>query len=142
MSEFTLQGNRWYAWQMLPGYMGQRCVPYCSPIYLDRVKPLKTGEGILAVDFVNTGYAEGVQNFVQHLKILYRAKDYLVAKILYNGKDDPDRCAVISHIEFGWIKEFCPYLWHSHPPHTYGSPADSSVSFYLNAVFNIKVETE
>ena len=137
MSEFTLQGHRWYAWQMVPGYVGERCVPYCCAIYMQRVTPLKSGKGLLKLAFWNTGYAQGVQDFGLDLKVLHRAKDYLVARILH-GDDDMDRCAVISHIEFGWIEQFCPYLWHQHPPRNYGSSAESSVSTYLDSVFDLK----
>jgi hypothetical protein len=132
MTEFTLQSKRWYGWQMLPGYVGERCIPYCCPIYMGRVTPKKTGKGILKIAFWNTGYAQGVQDFELDLKILHRASDYLVARLLYGNEHDQERCAVISHIEFGWIERFCPNLWHNHPPHNH-----SSVSIYLDGVFGI-----
>jgi hypothetical protein len=55
---------------MIPGYFGQRNVPYSSPIFVERIVPKKTGKGILTLDFANVFYAEGVQNFSLDLKIL------------------------------------------------------------------------
>jgi hypothetical protein len=136
MSKFTLQPDRWYGWQMIPGYVGERCVPYCCPIRVHKVEPLKSGKGIMKVDFWNTGYAAGVQGFSLDLQLLHRAKDYLVARILYGDSSTTDRCAVVSHIEFQWIQQFCPHLWHNHPPHLHGST--SSVSIYLDAVFGVQ----
>jgi len=132
MADFTIQNNRWYGWQMLPGYFGERCVPYCCPIYVTRVTPQKTGKGILKIAFWNTGYAEGVQDFKLDLRLLHRASDYLVAQILYNDQSGEDRCAIVSHIEFPWIEKFCPHLWSQHPPRSLGS-----VSLYLDEVFGI-----
>lgn len=44
MERFTMRAGQWYSWQMMPGYFGL-FEPYCSPIYVLRVKPLKTGKG-------------------------------------------------------------------------------------------------
>jgi hypothetical protein len=41
---FKLFAPRWFGWQMNPGYVGERCVPYFSPIHVTRVAPLKTGQ--------------------------------------------------------------------------------------------------
>ena len=57
---FSIFAPGWYGWQMNPGYFGERCVPYFSPIHVTRVTPLKTGKGILEIDFWNVCYAEGV----------------------------------------------------------------------------------
>lgn len=132
---FSLKPKHWFAWQMIPGYTGTRCVPYCSPIWVHSVVPKKTGQGILELEFWNVGYAEGVQTFTLELKILHRSADYLVSKLLYSGTD-VDRCAVISHIEFGWLEKFCPWIWQYHPPTAYGPLAESSISHYLDAVFH------
>ena len=135
--KFSLTENRWHAWQMLPGYSGERCVPYCCPIYISRVTPLKSGHGKIDVCFWNTGYAEGVQDFQKTLKILFRGRNYLIGQLI-EGISDNDRCAVISHIEFGWIEKFSPEIWHRFPPHSFGGSAESSVSIYLDSVFGLK----
>jgi len=37
MSQFALQPNRWYAWRMILGYVGERCLPYYCPIFLRQI---------------------------------------------------------------------------------------------------------
>jgi hypothetical protein len=98
-NKLKLVPQSWYAWQMIPGYIGQRNVPYCSPIFVEGVAPKKTGKGILTLDFVNVFYADGVQSFSVDLKVLKHSKDYMVADLLH-GLEEPDRAAIISHIEF------------------------------------------
>ena len=133
MEPLKLIENRWYAWQMIPGYFGERSVPYCSPIYVTRLMPLKTGKGTMEIHFANALYAQGVQDFQLTLKILKRAKDYLVADLVYASDEASDRCAVISHIEFEWVKRFCPDLWFHRPPSSCSHA--SSISHYLDEVF-------
>lgn len=133
MEQFKLIENRWFAWQMIPGYFGERAVPYCSPIYVTEVKPLKMGNGTIKLKFINALYAQGVQDFSLNLRVLKRAKDYLVADLVYDADKTPDRCVVISHIEFEWIKKFCPQLWFHRPPSS--CQFGSSISYYLSEVF-------
>lgn len=134
MEQFLLHKNRWFAWQMIPGYLGERSVPYCSPIYITEVTPLKTGRGLIKVEFLNALYAQGVQDFCIDLKVLKRAKDYLVGELVYSPGEDSGRVAIISHIEFQWVERFCPELWRLDPPNSTSHGADS-ISAYLNEVF-------
>jgi hypothetical protein len=102
-SKFSIHASQWFGWQMNPGYFGERCVPYFSPIYVTRLTPLKTGKGILEMDFFNACYAEGVQNFDgTRLKVLPRAENYLIGQLL--GHDSEVRSAIISQIEATFYK--------------------------------------
>lgn len=125
-SAFALHPGTWRSWQMLPGYFGPRMTPYCSPVYIQNVTPLKTGKGVLRLAFFNALYAEGVRDFQVELRILKRASNYLLAEL----PDDPERSAVIGHIEFSWLGAFCPSLVAAHPPSSFGS-----VQMYLDEVF-------
>jgi hypothetical protein len=139
--KLILQDSHWYAWQMIPGYAGERNVPYFSPIYVQSVKPKKTGHKILNLRFINVFYAEGVQDFNFDMKIIKHSADYLVAEILY-GRNGPDRTAIISHIEFQWIEQCCPGLWYHRPPSSVGGASTSSVSIYLSEVFGLGDKTD
>ncbi len=134
--KLKLEPEAWYAWQMIPGYIGRKNVPYCSPIFLQRVFPRKTGRGILGVNFINVFYATGVQNFTLDIRILKHSADYLIAELL-DGENEPARSAVISHIEFAWIKEFCPNLWYNRPPSSMSRDARSNVSTYLSEIYGL-----
>ena len=119
---------------MIPGYFGERSIPYCSPIYVTGFRPLKTGKSTAKISFYNALYAEGVQDFELDMRILYRGKNYLLSELLYGESAGDDRCAVISHIEFGWVRSFCPELWTEHPP-SRTKAGDGSISLYLDEVF-------
>lgn len=123
---FALHPGTWRSWQMLPGYFGPRMTPYCSLVYIQGVTPLKTGKGLLKLAFFNALYAEGVRDFHVELRILKRASNYLLADL----PDDPERSAVIGHIEFPWLEALCPMLLAAHPPSSF-----NSVQMYLDEVF-------
>ncbi len=132
--KLQLTPRHWYSWQMLPGYFGEPLVPYFSPM-VEEVTPRKTGKGILALGFINTLYAEGVQNFTLDLRILKHAASYLVSEILYGKEGLSDRTAIIGHIGFEWIQHFCPGIWAARPPSSFRGIEQGSVSHYLNALF-------
>ena len=135
MNSFTLEKGSWSAWQMFPGYFGERCVPYCSPIYLTGVKPRKSGKGVLNLEFLNVLYAVGVQDFDLDLKVMKRAENFLVGELIYAEGEDSGRIAVISHIEFPWVEQCCPELWYRRPPSSTSSHSTGSIDLYLNEVF-------
>ena len=137
MPGFQLTPECWYAWQMFPGYFGSRCVPYSSPIYMQFVKPLKSGMGNLNIKFVNAMYAEGVQGFDVDLRILGRYENYLVGEIDSCGASNTGRVAIISHIEFDWVRQCCPEIWWARPPASYNATIQGSISLYLDEVFKI-----
>ena len=103
--------------------------PYCSPIYITSVIPLKSGKNLLRVGFCNLLYAEGVQDFELEFKVLKRAENYMLVDLPYHE----DRSAVVGHIEFMWLEKFCPELTRIHPIDGQGS-----VSLYLDNIFNVK----
>jgi hypothetical protein len=122
---------------MNPGYVGQRGIPYCSPIYVRRVTRLKTGKGILEIDFLNACYAEGVQDFHgTRIKVLLRGENYLVGHL--QGCDTEVRSALISEIEFAWLECFCPAIIRTYSPSEMGRLYSESVSLYLDRIFGIR----
>lgn len=114
---------------------GKRCAPYCSPIFVREVVPKKTGKGILYLRFFNAFYAEGVREFTCELCVIKRASNYLITEIINGGSDAEERCAVVSCIEFGWVRKLCPELWRAKPPERCSRDAQQSISNYLKEVF-------
>lgn len=127
-------GN-WYGWQMIPGHLGERNVPYFSPIRVIQITPKKTGRGVLNVHFWNVLYAEWVQDFDLDIRVLKHEPDYLITDILYVGSGSKGRAAVISHVEFEWIRRFCPDIWSAHPPKQMSAGAQANISVYLDELF-------
>lgn len=134
---FTLAPNRWYGWQMVPGYVGSRCVPYFSPIYVRKVVPKKSGKGIIQAEFLNVLYAEGVQGFEVDVRVTTRSANFLIGELIEDQGPADVRCVVLSHIEFEWLQRFCPGIIENHPPERCSSAAQSSISLYLDEVFGV-----
>lgn len=99
--QLTITPNRWYAWQMMPGYLGVY-EPYYSPIYIRSFKPLKSGRGTFKLEFLNVGYASGAQEFKVRLRTIKRCYEYLVAEYDEQGSD---RTVIISEISSNWVRQ-------------------------------------
>jgi hypothetical protein len=122
----TLERDHWYGWQMLPGYSsGGEYRPYFSPIFMKKAEPLKTGKGWLRLQFINAGYAAGVQDFSLALRVLDRRESFLVGRL-----EDGARNAIISVIDFQWIRSFTSLSPQSKP-----DPDGTTCQAYLNQTF-------
>jgi hypothetical protein len=75
------------------------------------VTPLKSGKGILKVEFYNAGYAEGVQDFTVQIRVLKRTPDYLFGELTGEPKG---RSCVVSLVTAEWLGKFCPDFWRQH----------------------------
>lgn len=84
-NRFTIESNRWYGWQMMPGYGS----PYYSPIDVYNIEPRRNGRSELTLRFFNAFYAEGVQDFEKTLHVLLRGKTFCSRKSTPN-------CGVVS----------------------------------------------
>ena len=128
----TLVTERWYAWEMLPGYTSDSDFdPYASPIYVKRVVPLKTGKGLLQLAFLNAAYAEGVQDFELTIRILKRAPSYLLAS-LDSGAQDSPRSAIIGSMSFAWLQSHLTHWFEMQTPSDMPEPYRSDPQYYLN----------
>ena len=103
------------------------CCPPAKPgVYLTE---------IINIEFINAFYTEGVRNFSLNFKILKKSKNYLIGDLIYSFSESSDRSAIISHIEFEWIKRFCPELWYHRNPSSCSINASNSISMYLDEIF-------
>lgn len=97
---FTLEKGKWYGMTMYPGYFH---TPWHSPIRIREIRPLKSGTGLLDIDFFNAAYAEGVQNFTYSLRILKRGEQYMLAAI-----QETDRAISLVNCDTNWMGEYFP----------------------------------
>ena len=111
MELFTIRKNRWYGWQMLPGYISGVFRPYFSPVYIYDFHPLKTGGSLIEIGFFNAFYAQGVRDFTQTLKVVERSSSFLFAKISREHAALDERFAIISELEMKWLESLCPTLF-------------------------------
>lgn len=100
-SRFTLCRGVWYGWEMFPGYLPP--MPYASPILVERVHPHGEGSRRFDLQFLNLNYAAGVQDFHVTLRILKRARTYMVVDLEKN-----ERAAVMLTLSAEWLQTRFP----------------------------------
>jgi len=141
MKLINIEKGNWYGWQILPGYTGKHCIPYFSPIFVTDFKAHKSGKGLFRIEFLNAAYAEGVQEFSVEIRMLKRAKDYLVGEITEDKGASTARCAIISNIEFEWLRRFCPELLARCPSLTSEGLNSENLTQYLNEALQPQIIT-
>ena len=129
---FSIAPDRWYGWQMLPGYSGDNA-SYFSPIRVSQVTPLKSGKGLLDLEFFNAFYAEGAQGFNVRLGVIARRAEYLIAKIEY--ADGLQRDAIVTRLSEAWLRRHTKILELNPPERMAESLAQHELDYYLNCVF-------
>ena len=105
--------------------------PYSSPIWVRRVEALKSGKGLLKLQFFNACYAEGVQDFEVTLRVLARRYHFMMAAI--DGHEE--RSALLCEVSFPWIEKHCAHLLKWRPPRDAPTSAQSDVSAWLEYAF-------
>ena len=125
----NLRAQRWYTWEMLPGYT-DGFDPYISPIYIVRVQALKTGKGLLKIEFCNAFYVDGLQGFELTVKVLKHTPNYMLADLSPSYDKDSGRSAVIGRMSFHWLESRLRYWFYDQPPEQF-SPPCADVHDYL-----------
>jgi hypothetical protein len=72
-----------------------------SPIWIEEVKPMQSGKGLLEVAFWDGNYPEGVQNEVYLLRVMRRA----AGSLLTERQDyKPKELVLISEMTGEWVR--------------------------------------
>jgi hypothetical protein len=98
--------HAWYAMEVF-GASGAATNPHVSPIFLKAVEPLKTGRGLLKIDFFHANYPEGVQDKEYVLRVLHRGPSHFAAMKM---EDEQQPLVVIFPIESDWTKTHFPHF--------------------------------
>jgi len=53
MSPLIIAKNCCHAWQMIPGYLGERWVFYSFPVCVTDFRPLKTSSNLVKIEVIN-----------------------------------------------------------------------------------------
>jgi hypothetical protein len=93
------------------GTSGAPTNPHLSPIYVNAIKPLKTGQGILSLSFFHANYPEGVQNKEYVLRVLHRAPSHFAA---VKTEDEDQPLVIIFPLKSDWMGKHFPRFDSSH----------------------------
>ena len=134
-SGLKLRPDRWYAWQMIPGYADG--VPYFSPIFVWSSTLVAGDPNLRRLKFFNLLYAQGVQGFEKVLRPVLWGHDYVLAQLVEPEQAKTVRSAVISKITFEWVERCCPSILKDYPPRTPPDGSQLTIEAYLALSFNM-----
>lgn len=112
MNRDTIRAERWYAMDYFHATSGdsRELFEHFSPIYLFDVHPLKTGRGILQIDFYHAMYPEGVRHKVYDLKVFKRTSFMLMAERVDISDSEPP-ILLLHEITKKWLISRFPDRW-------------------------------
>lgn len=109
--KFQLEPRRWYGWvEAPPGKPGWAA----SPIFITATEPLKSGAGLLKLEFLQPMRAGGGCKRSVVLKVIQHSSRHLAASFDDNSVA---RIAVLSAVDYDWLENFCQIFLERRPPH-------------------------
>lgn len=103
---FTLQPGRWYACEIIGDEFDEDCCSY-SPIRVDRIEPMKSGNQTFKMYFYHANYPEGVREKQYTLRTIDRTHKFIIANSI---EHKPVRILQIYDIDAQWIKRHFPNM--------------------------------
>ncbi len=107
MRRFTLDPGRWYAMMLLGDEFDATamCSLAPSPVRVETITPLKTGQGQFELAFLHANCPEGAQDRMYRLRTIHRGQ----AGLLVQSEDhDPTRFFYIAELTTGWLQHNFP----------------------------------
>lgn len=98
---FRLEPNRWYAMQFHGTEFSPGDSRAYSPIHVIEVKPLKTGNDLIELEFHHENYPAGVQDKTYRLHVLARDATFLFARSVDH---EPSRYVVLFDLTWPWLR--------------------------------------
>lgn len=127
----SLEQGRWYALQLLPGYING---PYFSVIQVTKSVQLIPSEEPICIEYWDPGYAQGVQSFERQVRTLKCARDLVVFEEV--GQDPTaNRVLVVSALNQGWASVALAAFNTNENPMFESEIHDNDYQGYLDRVF-------
>ena len=103
MNRFNLKLKRWYACQFLGDEFNatELCILAPSPIRIEQVQPLESGERTFKLAFFHANYPQGVQGKEYTLQTIHRGENCLLARSLEHR---PPRFLYLTDLPLEWLK--------------------------------------
>ena len=99
--KYQLHEANWYAAEFLGDGLIRSGNRY-SPIRVEEITPLKTGNRIFELKFLHANYPAGVQDKTYQLQTLHAGEEYLLARSVGPG---PSRFLLIYDIDAKWLHQ-------------------------------------
>lgn len=108
---YMLEPRSWSGLTEVPAYG-----PYfvSTPVYVTAVQPLKTGKGLLRVDFAQPLIPGGGLRRTIIGKVVQKTREHIT--LIYEDEDEIElHTAIFSSPSFDWLDTFCPALMERRP---------------------------
>jgi hypothetical protein len=117
---YNIAENRWYGWLQMPAASPGWAA---SPVFVTKVTPLKSGQGLLRLRFLQPLWpGGGCQREVTLRVVLHRA-DHVVAALEQGGVK---HSVMIAAAKFDWLESYCPEHLRRRPPTSSGLVIDGN----------------
>jgi hypothetical protein len=127
-----LEPRRWYAWQTVSAKGAS--APWCTPAFVTEVQPLKTGKGILRIDFIAVLHRVAAKRLRADLRIALHRPSHLVGT--YVDEKGEEQTGVFQAVDFRWLEQYCTSFWRRFPKSRFEPYGDlDSIDTYLNLAF-------
>lgn len=107
----TLAERQWFGWQDIPA-RHEGWPP--SPVLITAITPLKSGKGLLDLEFIRPFQPMAGGRQTIRLKVLQRSPEFLLCTALDLVYEQ--RLVVISRLTVAWVREHCSLLESRLPP--------------------------
>jgi hypothetical protein len=135
-TEIVLEAG-WWCWLEAPVAMPGWGA---SPVFVTCVVPLKTGQALLRLSFIQAVHPVAAREREVVLKVLFRSSQQLVGTL--QDDDGAIRTAILVAPDYGWLETYCPVLMRRRPPsaptfHIVGQPPPPgpTAAEHLDAIF-------
>lgn len=100
-----------------PGWWGMLETPSvegfgASPVFVEKVVPLKTGKGLLKLEFVQAIHPIASSRREVTLQVLFRTEDRLVGELKY--LEGMSRTIVLTAVDVDWLRQHCAVFIRRH----------------------------
>ncbi len=100
-----------------PGWWGMLETPAvegfgASPVFVEKVVPLKTGNGLLKLEFVQAIHPIASSRREVTLQVLFRTEDRLVGELKY--LEGMSRTIVLTAVDVDWLRQHCAVFIRRH----------------------------
>jgi|GEM_PF-1126350 len=117
---YNIAENRWHGWLQMPAASPRWAG---SPVFVTKVTPLKSGQGLLRLRFLQPLWPGGGCQREVTLKIVLHRDEHIVAACEQGGVR---HSVIIAAAEFDWLESYCPEFLRRRAPASSGFVIDGS----------------
>lgn len=139
--KFIMSPRHWYSWQILSREAHVAPPWRCTPVYISDIQPLKTGKGILRIEFIAALHPGAAQRKKIDVRVLVHLPGALIGT--WRENDGSEQICLFGVVDFAWLEQHCTMFWTRFPPSSVGHywQEKPDAAAYLDCAFGSSEET-